>query len=669
MYASIKQRMEELNKLLHRYNYEYHVLDQPTVPDSVYDQLLHELIALEKEYPELQLPNSPTIRIGGMVLEKFQKVTHTTPMLSLGNAFDADDLQDFDRKVKEASDGEEVTYVVELKIDGLAVALKYENDQFILGATRGDGTTGENITGNLKTVYDIPLWTEDTPDIEVRGEVYMAKQVFSKLNEEREKNGEELFRNPRNAAAGSLRQLDQKIVGKRKLSFFSYGIVDAEKYGIATHAEALDFLEQKGFKTNPERRVFPNILEVITFIEMWTEQRDALPYEIDGMVVKVNSLDLQKKLGFTAKSPKWAIAYKFPATEVSTKLLDIELSVGRTGVVTPTAILEPVFVAGSMVGRASLHNEDLIVEKGILIGDSVIIRKAGDVIPEVVRPIIEARTGNEKPFRMPTHCPVCQDELVKLDEEVALRCVNPACPAQIKEGLTHFVSRDAMNIEGLGERVITQLFEANLVHEVSDLYALTEEQLLPLERMGKKSVENLLSNIEKSKQNSLERLLFGLGIRHVGAKAAKILSMHFGTLDALMAASKEDLTEIYEIGEKMSDSIVRYFLNKKTMDLIEHLRMLGLNFSYTGARPEVNQLHDAFNGKTFVITGTLEDFSRKEAAEKIEALGGKVSGSVSKKTNVVLAGKEAGSKLDKATQLGIEIWNEEQFVQQLKNTE
>lgn len=664
-----KQRIEELSRLLNQYNYEYHVLDQPTVEDSVYDALLHELIQLEQKYPEYKLPSSPSERVGGKVLDSFQKVTHQVAMLSLGNAFDVGDLLDFDRKVKEVSDGELLEYVVELKIDGLAASLQYKNHHFMLGATRGDGTIGENITENLKTVHDIPLSLGGISEIEVRGEVYMLKKVFDQLNQKREQNGEELFRNPRNAAAGSLRQLDSKIVGKRKLSFFPYSIVEAEKYGITTHSGALDFLEANGFHTNPERRVFATIKEVIAFIEGWTEKRVQLPYEIDGMVVKVNSLALQKKLGFTAKSPKWAIAYKFPAVEVSTKLLDIELSVGRTGVVTPTAILEPVLVAGSVVGRASLHNEDLILEKGIRIGDRVIIHKAGDVIPEVVRPIVESRTGEEIIFRMPSHCPICQDELVRLEGEVALRCVNPACPAQIKEGLTHFVSRDAMNIEGLGERVIAQLFEADLVHTVSDLYQLTEEQLLPLERMGKKSVENLLTNVEKSKENSLERLLFGLGIRHVGAKAAKILSKQFGTLDNLMRASKEELTATHEIGEKMSDSIVTYFSHKKTMDLIEQLRTLGLNFSYMGMHEEASEAFEAFAGKTFVITGTLSEFSRKEAQEKVESLGGKVSGSVSKKTDVVIAGEAAGSKLDKANQLGVEVWDEERLMQELQKTE
>lgn len=666
---AIKQRIAELSRLLNQYNYEYHVLDQPTVEDSVYDALLQELIQLEQQYPALKLPSSPSERVGGRVLESFQKVTHQVPMLSLGNAFHAGDLLDFDRKVQEASNQTEVEYVVELKIDGLAASLQYQAQHFMLGATRGDGTVGENITENLKTVHDIPLYLENVSEIEVRGEVYMPKKVFEQLNQAREQKGEELFRNPRNAAAGSLRQLDSKIVGQRKLSFFPYSIVNAKRYGIHTHEEALDFLDRNGFHTNTERRVFSNIKEVIAFIEGWTEKRDQLPYEIDGMVIKVNALDLQEKLGFTAKSPKWAIAYKFPAAEVSTKLLDIELSVGRTGVVTPTAILEPVLVAGSVVGRASLHNEDLIVEKGIRIGDRVIIRKAGDVIPEVVRPIIESRTGKEIIFGMPSHCPVCSDELVRLEEEVALRCVNPACPAQIKEGLTHFVSRDAMNIEGLGERVIAQLFEAELVHKVSDLYQLTEEQLLPLERMGKKSVENLLNHIEQSKENSLERLLFGLGIRHVGAKAAKILSKQFGTLDELMKATKEELTMIHEIGEKMSDSIVTYFSHKKTIDLIEQLRSLGLNFSYMGMREENLEMSEVFANKTFVITGTLTNFSRKEAQERVENLGGKVSSSVSKKTDVVIAGEAAGSKLEKAEQFGIEIWDEERFTQELQKTE
>ena len=668
MCNEVKQRMEELCRLLHQYNYEYHVLDNPTVSDNVYDQLLHELIELEKQYPTDRLKNSPTVRIGGQALDHFEKVTHEEAMLSLGNAFHAGELHDFDRKVREVSGKAKVQYVVELKIDGLAASVKYENGEFVLGATRGDGTIGENITENLKTVYDIPLQLKDLLDLEVRGEIYMMKSVFAQLNQEREQNGEAGFRNPRNAAAGSIRQLDPKIAGKRRLSFFPYGMVHPQKYGIDNHAQALDFLQLQGFQTNPERRLFDSMDEIIQFIEQWTDKRDTLPYEVDGMVIKVNHFTLQETLGFTVKSPKWAIAYKFPATEVSTKLLDIEWSVGRTGVVTPTAILEPVMIAGTMVGRASLHNADLIIEKGIRIGDRVIIRKAGDIIPEVVRPLIESRTGEEKLFCMPHICPVCHTKLIKLEDEVALRCVNPACSAQIKEGLTHFVSRDAMNIEGLGERVITQLFEADLVHVVSDLYCLTEEQLLPLERMGEKSVQNLLKGIEKSKQNSLERLLFGLGIRHVGAKAAKILSMHFGTMDALMAASKEDLTAIFEIGDKMADSIVMYFANEKIQDLIEQLRTLGLNFSYTGVRPNLAE-KNRFSENTFVITGTLEQFSRKEAAEKIEALGGRVASSVSKRTNIVIAGREAGSKLKKANELGIEVWDEKELIKELENAE
>lgn len=660
------KRIEELRELLNKYNYEYYVLDRPSVPDAEYDRLMQELIALEEQYPDLKTKDSPSQRVGGQALDAFQKVEHRTPMLSLANAFNEGDLRDFDRRVRQEV-GDDVAYVCELKIDGLAVSVRYEDGYFVQGATRGDGLTGEDITENLKTIRSLPLRLNEPVTLEARGEAYMPKASFERLNEQRRNRGEELFANPRNAAAGSLRQLDPKIAASRHLDLFVYSLANAEELGIDSHSAALDYLQQLGFKTNPERRRCANIDEVIQFVNEWHEKRSHLPYEIDGIVVKVDSFDQQKQLGATAKSPRWAVAYKFPAEEVVTKLIGIELSVGRTGVVTPTAILEPVRVAGTTVQRATLHNEDFIRQKDIRIGDSVIIKKAGDIIPEVVNVVPDRRTGEEVPFVMPTHCPECASELVRLDGEVALRCINPKCPAQIREGLIHFVSRQAMNIEGLGEKVISQLFREGLIHDVADIYRLTKEQLIPLERMGEKSAANLLHAIEASKQNSLERLLFGLGIRHVGAKAAKVLAEHFETMDRLQTATKEELMAIHEIGEKMADSIVTYFAKPEVKELLNELRAYGVNMEYKGPKtPKPGDVHSYFAGKTVVLTGKLESLSRNEAKEKIEQLGGKVTGSVSKNTDLVIAGADAGSKLAKAQQLNIEIWDEARFLQEIE---
>ncbi len=663
--TTAEKRIAELQKLLNQYNYEYHVLDQPSVPDSEYDRLLKELIKLEEQYPQFKTPDSPTERVGGTVLDMFKKVQHKTPMLSLGNAFDEADLLDFDRKVRQAV-GENYSYVCELKIDGLAVSLVYENGLFLRGSTRGDGTTGEDITANLRTVKSIPLRINEPISIEVRGEVFMPKRSFENLNKLRAERQEELFANPRNAAAGSLRQLDTRIAASRNLDVFLYAIADAGETGVATHSEGLNLLDQLGFKTNKERRTCENIQEVISYISKWTEERPNLPYEIDGIVIKVNSFEQQEELGVTAKSPRWAIAYKFPAEEVVTKLVDIELSVGRTGVITPTAILEPVQVAGTTVGRASLHNEDLIREKDIMLYDYVVVKKAGDIIPEVVNVLVERRTDEQKVFSMPTHCPECDSELVRLEGEVALRCINPKCPAQIREGLIHFVSRTAMNIDGCGEKVISQLFRENLIKDVADLYKLTFEQLIGLERMGEKSVTKLLDAIDASKQNSLERLLFGLGIRHVGAKAAKTLAQHYGSMEAIVEATYEQLTSINEIGHKMADSIATYFSMPDTAELLQELSSLGVNMTYTGPKLVVAEESDSFfAGKTVVLTGKLEILTRNEAKEKLEALGAKVAGSVSKKTHLVVAGADAGSKLTKAEELGVEVWNEEKLIEEL----
>ncbi len=658
-------RIQELRNLLNQYGYEYYVLDKPSVPDAEYDRLMQELLALEEQFPQLKTPDSPTVRVGGAVLDMFRKVEHRIPMLSLGNAFNEQDLRDFDRRIRQAV-GNDLSYVCELKIDGLAVSLRYEEGLFVQGSTRGDGYIGEDITENLKTIKSIPLRLREAVSIEVRGEAFMPKRSFEALNEARKERGEVLFANPRNAAAGSLRQLDPKIAASRRLDIFLYGIGNPEAIGAVSHSDGLDYLDYLGFKTNKERRKCPTIDDVIEFVNGWIEKRPQLPYEIDGIVIKVDSLAQQEELGTTAKSPRWAIAYKFPAEEVVTTLLDIELRVGRTGVITPTAILTPVKVAGTTVKRASLHNEDLIREKDIKIGDKVVVKKAGDIIPEVVNVLAEQRTGEEIDFHMPTHCPECDSELVRLDGEVALRCINPNCPAQIREGLIHFVSRDAMNIDGLGEKVISLLFAEKLISDVADIYKLTREQLLALERMGEKSVSNLLAAIEASKSNSLEKLLFGLGIRHVGAKAAKTLAQHFGTMERLAAASREEIMAIRDIGDKMADSIVSFFELDEAKELIQELLAAGVNMEYKGPRPiSATESESIFAGKTVVLTGKLEQLTRNEAKEKIEAFGGNVAGSVSKKTDLVIAGADAGSKLAKAQELGIEVWDEEKLLEEL----
>jgi len=663
------QEIEALRRTLTQYNYEYHVLDNPSVPDAEYDLKMQHLRELEEQFPELVTADSPTHRVGGKPLEGFKKVQHNVPMLSLANAFNEADLKDFDRRVREGLDLNEVTYVCELKIDGLAVSLRYQDGIFTQGATRGDGTTGEDITSNLKTIQSIPLKINEKSTIEVRGEAFMPQKSFLGLNDAKEENGEEPFANPRNAAAGSLRQLDPKIAAKRNLDIFLYAVGQWEAGTLTAHSERLEYLASLGLKTNPEWRKYDTIEAVIDYVESWVEKRIDLAYDIDGIVIKVDNLAYQESLGSTAKSPRWAIAYKFPAEEVVTKLYGIELSVGRTGAVTPTAQLEAVKVAGTTVQRASLHNEDFIHEKDIRINDTVVIKKAGDIIPEVVRVLTDQRTGDEERYAMPTHCPACNSELVRLEEEVALRCINPACPAQVKEGLTHFVSRNAMNIDGLGEKVIEQLFDAKLVATISDIYQLEREALLELDRMGEKSVENLLKAIEVSKDNSLERLLFGLGIRFVGAKAAKTLAAYFETMDHLMEASFDELIAVNEIGEKMADSIARFFKEEHVQELIATLAVLGLNMTYLGPKQTAQPDASPFSGKTIVLTGKMEQLTRPEAKERIEALGGNVTGSVSKKTDLLIAGEDAGSKLDKATKLDVEVWNEQQLIEALENRE
>ncbi|TRM11578.1 NAD-dependent DNA ligase LigA [Lentibacillus cibarius] len=655
-----QEQIEKLRERLNRYNHEYYVLDAPSVPDAEYDKKMEELIQLENDFPELVTADSPSQRVGGEPLDAFQKVRHRIPMLSLGNAFNETDLRDFARRASQGVDTP-ISFVCELKIDGLAVSLTYEDGKLVRGATRGDGTTGEDITSNLRTIRSIPLSIPEQSTMEVRGEAFMPHQSFLKLNEARKANGDEPFANPRNAAAGSLRQLDPKIAAKRHLDIFLYSVGEWEAGSLKSHSERLEYLEELGFKTNPEWRKCATIDDVIAFVRYWEQKRPDLDYEIDGIVVKVDNLEQQEALGFTAKSPRWAIAYKFPAEEVLTTLRDIELSVGRTGVITPTAILDPVRVAGTTVKRASLHNEDLIREKDIRLGDTIVIKKAGDIIPEVVRVVEDERTGDEKTFSMPDECPACGSDLVRLEEEVALRCINPNCPQQLKEGLIHFVSREAMNIDGLGEKVIHQLFQHELVHTIADLYRLQRDDLLQLERMGEKSVDNLLRAIETSKTNSLERLLFGLGIRFVGAKAARTLAAHFQTMENLQQATFADVVAINEIGEKMADSITRYFAEEHVKDLLRELKSLGLHMTYDGPAQQETREDTALSGKTVVLTGKMETFTRSDAKALIEQLGGTVTGSVSKKTDIVVAGEDAGSKLEKAEELGITVWNEQQL--------
>ncbi|MDU0423047.1 NAD-dependent DNA ligase LigA [Staphylococcus haemolyticus] len=658
--GNIKSRVNELHDLLNQYGYEYYVQDNPSVPDSEYDKLLRELIDIEEAHPEFKSPDSPTVRVGGEVQSSFEKVNHDTPMLSLGNAFNEQELRRFDQRIREQVGS--VEYMCELKIDGLAVSLKYVEGRFVQGLTRGDGTTGEDITENLRTIHAIPLKINEPLSFEVRGEAYMPRSSFIRLNEEKEKNEEQPFANPRNAAAGSLRQLDPKLAAKRKLSVFLYSVNDFTDFDATTQSGALDELDRLGFKTNHERMRVGDIEGVLEYIEKWTKQREQLSYDIDGIVIKVNDIEQQDEMGYTQKSPRWAIAYKFPAEEVVTTLQDIELSIGRTGVVTPTAILDPVRVAGTTVSRASLHNEDLIHERDIRIGDSVVVKKAGDIIPEVVKSITQRRPEGTLPYSMPTHCPSCDHELVRIEGEVALRCINPKCQAQLVEGLIHFVSRQAMNIDGLGTKIIQQLYHHNVINDVADIFYLTEDDLLPLERMGSKKVENLLKAIEDAKANSLEHLLFGLGIRHLGVKASQVLAEKYETMDRLLEVTEEELISIHDIGDKLAQSVVTYLENEDIKALIEKLKYKNVNMVYNGIKTSDIEGHPDFKNKTIVLTGKLQQLTRKEASAWLELQGAKVTSSVTKKTDLVIAGEDAGSKLTKAEKFGTEIWTEEQFV-------
>ncbi|MDK8176448.1 NAD-dependent DNA ligase LigA [Staphylococcus simulans] len=657
----LANRVETLHRLLNQYNHEYYVMDNPSVPDSEYDKLLHELIHIEEEHPEFKTEDSPTVRVGGEAQATFNKVRHDTPMLSLANAFNEEDLRRFDARVREHAG--KVEYMCELKIDGLAVSLKYENGRFVQGLTRGDGTIGEDITENLRTIRAIPLKIKKPLTFEVRGEAFMPKASFERLNKEKEEAGEQAFANPRNAAAGSLRQLDSKLAAKRRLSIFLYSVNDFTNFHATSQSEALDELDELGFKTNQNRKRESDIEDVLEYIKYWTEKRQDLSYDIDGIVIKVNDLEEQDELGYTQKSPRWAIAYKFPAEEVVTTLHDIELSVGRTGVVTPTAVLEPVRVAGTTVSRASLHNEDLIHEKDIRIGDSVVIKKAGDIIPEVVRSLPDRRPEGTETYHMPTHCPSCGHELVRLDGEVALRCINPKCPAQLVEGMIHFVSRQAMNIDGLGTKLIMQLYDNEIIKDVADLYYLTKDDLLPLERMGEKKADNLLNAIEASKENSFEHLLFGLGIRHLGVKASQVIAERFDNMERLFEVTEEELLEIHDIGDKLATSLITYLNNEDIIALIDKLRAKNVNMKYKGIRTSEIESDSEFNGLTVVLTGKLHNMTRTEASKWLEAQGAKTTSSVTKNTDLVIAGEDAGSKLTKAEKLGTEIWSEADFIQ------
>ena len=659
------QRIDEIRQKLNRYSYEYYVLDQPTVPDATYDQLLRELTELETAHPELITPDSPTQRVGAAPLEAFEKVTHDLPMLSLGNVFDETEIREWVARI-ERSLGRSTTYVAELKFDGLAISLKYEDGRFVRGATRGDGTVGENITQNLRTIKALPLRLQAEETVEVRGEAYMPKQSFERLNEDRASREETLFANPRNAAAGSLRQLDSSITASRNLSLFVYG-VGVNTLTARSHSEAMAQLASLGLPTNQHMQTCGTVEDILAYIAHWTEARASLPYEIDGIVLKVDRYDDQEELGFTAKSPRFATAYKFAAEEVMTTVEDVDFSVGRTGKVTPRARFAPVVVAGSTVTYATLHNADFIAEKDIRLQDSVIIKKAGDVIPAVVQVVTAERTGEETPIVFPTHCPACQSELVRLEGEVDIRCVSPECPAQLMEGIIHFVSRQAMNIDGLGEKVVRQLYDHEAIRTIADLYRLDRDELLTFDRMGETSVDKLLAAIEASKQNSVERLLFGLGIRLVGQKAAYLLAERFDSLAGIAAASYEEIVAIDGIGGKIADSIVKYFEHPEAQALIRDLEQLGVNQQFLGER--VDQTNAPLGGKTIVLTGTLESLKRSEAGKRLEALGADVTGSVSKKTDVLVAGEKAGSKLTKAESLGIEIWDEARLLEELAKHE
>ncbi len=650
-------RIDELVNLLNEANYNYHVLDNPTITDQEYDKYLRELITLEEEYNYVR-DDSPTLKVGGEVLEGFSKHTHKIPMMSLSNVFNEDEIREFDNRIKK--EGIKPEYVCELKIDGLSVSLNYEKGKLVSAATRGDGIVGEDITNNVRTIKTVPLSLKKPIDIEVRGEIYMPKKRLKELNMRREANKEPLFQNCRNAAAGSIRQLDSKVAASRGLDTFIYHIPNPLDYGINTHYEALEFLKELGFKTNPNNKLVKDVDGILEFIKEKGEKRESLSYDIDGVVIKLNNVKEQIELGSTAKYPKWATAYKFPALEVLTKLNDIIFTVGRTGMITPNAVLDPVIVAGSTIRRATLHNEDYVLMKDLMIGDTVSIRKAGDVIPEVVEAKIERRTGKEIPFKMIVRCPICDSILHKEEGVIGSFCTNPKCPARNIESLCHFVSRNAMNIDGLGDSIIEDLYNFGYVKKYSDIYDLYKykEELIKLEGYGDKSINNLLNAIEKSKENGLERFIFAIGISGIGSKTAKVLAKKYGSLDKLMNATYEDLINIPDVGDVLSNSIISYFKDEEKVSEINNLISKGVNTKYISSSVESD---DRLINKRFVITGSFSFITRDEIKKFIEDRGGMTSNSVSKNTSVVIVGEDPGKKYDDAVRLNIPIWREEEL--------
>lgn len=663
-HAEAAAKIASLRAQLKQYAAAYYTADAPLVDDAVYDAQYRDLQDLEAAFPDLVTADSPTQNVGGAVLPDFNKIEHAVPMLSMGDVFSIEELTQFNQRIVAATE-RPAEYSVELKIDGLAMSLRYEQGKLVEGSTRGDGNIGEDVTANLKTIKAIPQQLSEPLDLEVRGECYMPKASFAKLNEQRERDGQPTFANPRNAAAGSLRQLDVKITAQRNLDTFIYTIVDAEKYDIHTQRQALTQLKAWGFHINPESIVATTLEEVQAFIDRYQQQRDDLPYGIDGVVLKVNDLLTQQTLGNTVKVPRWEIAYKFPPEEAETIVHDIEWTVGRTGVVTPTAVMDPVQLAGTTVARATLHNPDFLMEKGVRLNDTVKIHKAGDIIPEVSEVLLAKRPADSQPYEIPTTCPSCGAKLVHLEDEVALRCINPMCPAQVKEGLTHFASRNAMNIDGLGPKIVAQLYDKQLIKDVADIYQLTATDLTELDKFKEKSINNLLTAIQNSKENSAERLLFGLGIRNVGAKAARLLLAQFVSIDSLMAASEDEISAIKTIGPTIVDSLQNYFANEQAQQLIVELRAAGVNFQYLGVPVSVQVQPNYFQDKTIVITGKLVNFKREDLTERLTRLGAKVTGSVSKKTDLLIAGEDAGSKLAKAQKLEVPVLDEEQTISYL----
>lgn len=663
----MKQVQEEISKLvslLNKYSYDYYVEDNPQISDTEYDTLYKQLEKLEENHPEYILENSPTQRVGDRVLDEFEKITHKVPMLSLSNTFSTKDLRDFDARISKLVPDHSVEYICELKIDGLAISIKYENGKLVSAATRGDGSIGEDVTENIKTIFSIPKVLKDNRTFEVRGEVYLPRKSFELLNSERESNNEVLFANPRNAAAGSLRQLDSKITGKRRLSAFIYSIVGDDS--IVSQENALNTAKEYNLPVNPNFKLCKSIDEVIDYINYWTEHKKNLPYDIDGIVIKVNSYSTQEEIGYTQKSPRWATAYKFPEEELATKLLDVELSVGRTGIITPVAILDPIVISGSTVSKASLHNKDIIEELDIHIGDMVVVKKAGEIIPKVVRVVRELRTEGSIKYTMPNTCPSCGQQTYTKENDPFTRCKNPDCPDQNIRRIIHFASRDALNIEGLGDKVVTTLYEKGIIAHTIDLFSLEREKLISLDRMGEKSVDNLLNAIENSKQNSLDKVIFALGILNVGKKAGKILAEKYLNLTNLMNATLDELVNLDDVGQITAESILDYLSDENNIKFINDLIKVGMNPQYEVQEVNTNNI---FAGKTVVLTGKLVELTRNEAKEYLEKYGAKVTGSVTSKTDLVIAGEKAGSKLAKAEQLGIRVINEEEFANMVREVE